>query len=68
MWVNGSTELNLVFAEMRTKEMLERAAHERRLPSESLRVSLATMLRRAADRLAPSAGGIGLSPAAERAC
>lgn len=68
MWINGSTELNLVFAEMHTKEMLERAAHERRLPSKPFRVSLAAMLRRAADRLAPSTGGLGLSPAAERAC
>lgn len=68
MWVNGSTELNLVLAERRTKEMLENMERNRQLPSVSFRVSLAATLRRVADRLAPAAGGFGLSPAgAERA-
>ncbi|HLI50163.1 MAG TPA: hypothetical protein VKU87_00120 [Thermomicrobiaceae bacterium] len=62
MWVNGSPELNLVLAERRTKEMLERIERNRELPPASFRMSLATVLRRLADRLAPT-GGRGLSPA-----
>lgn len=68
MWVSGSPELNLLVAERQTKEMLERIERNHAYPRESFRVSLAAMLRRAADRLAPSSAGLGLSPAAERAC